>query len=446
MEIVFRTGMVATLIKAGGTPTYKENETVFITAVNDDATKVRVNNGKYWYRASNFIPFIANQEGGEYRMVKDDMYSDDATDVDIRRNMYKKGTHHVTIEVPQPEFGMRLPYATGLFFGKKKTTQNFSFHLEGCLCPEELWEKYKEIFNIEEIDEKEEAPDPVKMRKDCADKFLKAVEKGVSSQTEFAAADLGGEHSIRTEAPCHGGITSVDAPEVIGLLYYVEGDLRRIRKWAENSVKKPDITEEDYNRYKDYIINRSPWADCFLKTEENTDKYIWMNIDKEPVHLRAACIALRSGRESFNATRFVEALNKGLSEDIAYLLSIAYKKDGEYSTFPTSHQVFGNGDASVQALWELFNKRSYPVTEKTYAQHPTRMPYTVGQYHNRLTISDNNPFKGNKLSIHEECLKRAGDALKKEGSGWNERTVIANKELFFNRLVEFFNELTTTKE
>lgn len=104
-----------------------------------------------------------------------------------------------------------------------------------------------------------------------------------------------------------------------------------------------------WKRYANYIIRKSPWADAF-KTKTlvtGLKSGLQMNVNKSISILGGACIALRNGTEyKTRVPCFSYLLNKGVSPEVAYLLSLAYSrnKSGNFSlmNFGGGHEVISS--------------------------------------------------------------------------------------------------------
>ena len=116
-----------------------------------------------------------------------------------------------------------------------------------------------------------------------------------------------------------------------------------------NDLGRDKTAYLQWKRYANYIIRKSPWSIAFkTKTLATGLKSgLQMNVNKSISILGGACIALRNGTEyKTRVPCFSYLLNKGVSPEVAYLLSLAYSrnKSGNFSlmNFGGGHDVISS--------------------------------------------------------------------------------------------------------
>ena len=123
--------------------------------------------------------------------------------------------------------------------------------------------------------------------------------------------------------PCHAALGYVDllGEEVTSLIYGLSFDVKKVS--AEN------ITA--YQMYVEYILNESPWKDCFITKKYSTGikMEILMNVNHSENKIAAACMALRSGHEHQQnlLQMFKELCDKGYSKHTAMLFGFGFRRN-----------------------------------------------------------------------------------------------------------------------
>jgi hypothetical protein len=132
--------------------------------------------------------------------------------------------------------------------------------------------------------------------------------------------------------------------------------------------KKSDVNMTHFKAYVKWLLNASPWKDCFLtKDLSSAFRYgVKFNVDKSISQIAAAGIVLREGTEhSWRLKLFNKLMKDGFSGDVAFLVSYAVKGDGVYSFqgFGGSHRVL-SPTMHWGKLKEFFNKPYAECEEK----------------------------------------------------------------------------------
>lgn len=204
-------------------------------------------------------------------------------------------------------------------------------------------------------------------------------------------------------APCHAGLGYTAGPKVVKELAY------GIRKECGNHKKK---LSDDYKNYVKYIIQESPWADCFLTQNVVVAlRYdLLMNVTKHRHQIAAACIALREGTElRGRLPLFNEVLKKGFSGHVAYIMAALFCRDGgkklNSSVINGAHMVLNNSmgyDDMMKFFANGYDVKKVPVDQPYSTHHGA---YVVGG-----AISHNG-----KDSMQNKIHNLVG---KKEGEGF----------------------------
>lgn len=113
-----------------------------------------------------------------------------------------------------------------------------------------------------------------------------------------------------------------------------------------------------FNLYVKYILNESPWADCFItKRVSDAKRYgVKLNLEYPVSALMGAVIALREGWEYGNKLKlFSEFKKKGYSGNVCYLFS-SYIQENNTGSFSLCGMTSGHQVLNNQMDWEILKK------------------------------------------------------------------------------------------
>jgi hypothetical protein len=267
--------------------------------------------------------------------------------------------------------------------------------------------------------------------KQVEEKQKRRAEIGICS---FAVECEDGKRFFTTYGPCHAALAHmVPAKKKAAALAY---NIRHERNFIIGEECK--TTLDLHKRYVKYILNESPWKDCFLTKRLDTAlRYdILMDVTKNRHQIAAACIALREGSE-FQAklTVFDTLSRKGYSGHTAYLLSSAFSfKDKNTLTMNGmggGHMVLSGQMDSTEVLEFFKNGYSLGLNEPSYADNHTA--YEVFRF-----IS---PVYNRKLPKQDLSAWMDENVEKKQiGAGWEKKTIISLDALYklADKLDKFF--------
>lgn len=121
--------------------------------------------------------------------------------------------------------------------------------------------------------------------------------------------------------------------------------------------------EEHALRWYDYLINRSPWADCFLKTAEIPDAATGMKVgfemnpEKSVSQIITAAIAARDAWEFQGRLKtFSHFIDEGFHEHTAYIMAwVLNEGDGKFvlSSMSDSHTNM-SGETNAEEFFKFF--------------------------------------------------------------------------------------------
>lgn len=189
----------------------------------------------------------------------------------------------------------------------------------------------------------------------------------------------------------------------------------------------------NYKRYVDYITNRSPWAECFIRKplDEVMASGIYLNVEKPISQVVCAAIALRVGSELPRGRcldNFVNAIDLGYSENVAFMALTSLGVNGAIEDMDGWHNVVSFG-LDTEGWAKFFNENAFHVNlnEPAYNAEPVH-GYKVQQA--LAPISD--------LSIGSEVFKASEQVTITRGDwGSTQRIVVgATKE---ERLINVCN-------
>lgn len=153
---------------------------------------------------------------------------------------------------------------------------------------------------------------------------------------------------MKHSAPCHAVIAYFERP-VKELCLSVGAQYRNMSGYHR----------EQYARYVDYIVNRSPWKSAFIPAplDEILETGVYMDVNQPGFIIYAACIALREGNEYRKFTpMFCEILDKGYHPHTAYILSRGFMGTFDnpmYSGVANGHRVL-SGLSGWPDMFEFF--------------------------------------------------------------------------------------------
>ena len=180
--------------------------------------------------------------------------------------------------------------------------------------------------------------------------MLEKKVNGVNSICSFAKEYVNGERWYGHDQPCHYNMNTDGAGPIAKVVFCLSGHL----KSARNPVA--------YKEWVDYIINRSPWANCFLTkdVEEGLKTGFYGDVEQPHSRLSCAVIALRQGSEfksKLDTWKVVK--DKGCSENIACFVSAAVNYADvagfRLDSIDGGHTVWV-GTQSVSDIFKFFNE------------------------------------------------------------------------------------------
>jgi hypothetical protein len=185
-----------------------------------------------------------------------------------------------------------------------------------------------------------------------------------------------------------------------------------------------------YKKYADYIIKRSPWAECFAT--QNTAiafRYgIYMDVSKPIDWIAGAVVALREGVEFQDKLRMFNHLVKNkVSERAAFLVSYYVRLD------PNGVPLVGSFDGGHMAMYGAMRMESLiKFFNEGYQLKKGDKPYS--EYGRNYQIFSNIcPIAGQfgridaKDSIYTFLNKNL--VRKEEGEGWRKKHIIEMKDV-----------------
>lgn len=231
---------------------------------------------------------------------------------------------------------------------------------------------------------------------------------------------------------CHARFNGHEqAVDVIDAVHHL-----RNHYFDEEGAFSIEAWEQD-RKYVDYILNRSPFSDCFVtKGTASAIRYgVQFDVTKPLDWLVGAAIALRTTTEFPHSVRkWYELIELGFTPNEAYLLhtfvsSLDVKADKIRFTF------HGGGHMAVAATFSFgdyvrFIKRGMRPKEayklQSFKQEPTSQRYRVNKF---ICSEDNGLSIGNVI--------RQLPSWKEEGKGWNLQMFAVLSE-FINQFKEAY--------
>lgn len=174
-------------------------------------------------------------------------------------------------------------------------------------------------------------------------------------------------------APCHASVRSVS-----GLLAFVD-DIECFRK--RHTFK------EQYDRYIDYMLNRSPYASGFLtkKLSDAIVSGVFYDTNKSNSVCVASAIGLREGSEYPNRMEiFGDVLALGFSERTAHIAAqwLNKTKDGKYkTTYPSGAHMSTISSMESEEYFRFFREGYFkdPGTPAKEAAHGYKIFETIAE-------------------------------------------------------------------
>lgn len=244
-----------------------------------------------------------------------------------------------------------------------------------------------------------------------------AKAKGPVHICSYALEFENGKHRLQVNDVCHYRVRYNERDE--GVIKNLALSLEH----APDQLGKKDLA--DYRKYTDYIINRSPWASCFLTKSVSAafNAGILMNVDKPLSQVAGACVALREGIEfDDKLDMFMLMKKKGYHEHTAYLMSFVFRvrKDGKfnYGSYHGGHQSMA-GDRNWEQVVEFFKKGFRDLQEKPY-----REKGNTYEIHN--AVADYSRLKKDSFAgFMERNVKKVV-----EGKGWMAKESITADSIY----------------
>lgn len=182
----------------------------------------------------------------------------------------------------------------------------------------------------------------------CANFYL------ISEKKNGELIKLGG-----TGMPCHYELRGGYGDGGKGVPVAVIDSIHRRREHL------PKYKQQGFVDYVTYLLNRSPWADCYLaKDFEDAEKNgIRMNLDKTANQLVGACIAMRQSSEFDSVLPVHEFLKaKRFSGDVCFLVGQHYTMSQNGNITPiclNSGHTIMNNTMPADAVFKFFATKEF---------------------------------------------------------------------------------------
>lgn len=177
------------------------------------------------------------------------------------------------------------------------------------------------------------------------------------------------DHYVRWQVRdiCHARIGIQQDWRGAGKETMEHGPVTRITTAVQPFASKlKGVAKDNYQAYVDYIVKRSPYADCFLPVKIPTRYSVYMNLKRSIHNIASACIALREGSEEMGGkvSTFAWLLKQGVSEDAAWVVSrffhpVGHKEGGEYSFCASSGHDAISAHTDVAKFFKVFKDGLY---------------------------------------------------------------------------------------
>lgn len=238
--------------------------------------------------------------------------------------------------------------------------------------------------------------------------------------------------SIR--APCHAMVGRVGYGRVVKsvdeLILNIKGHLEGL---YENK-------EEDYKKYVEYILNRSPWSIAFIpeSMEDRWNLGVRCNVHLPTEVVKCAAISLREANEFNHRVSFFNRLVRdGCSENTAKLLSACLNKENQdsvvYTGFGNSHQIWWS-DFDTQSLFSFF-KKGFPESTLNMG---SLYKGSAGDY--TLAVKQAKRTDIKEKTITEYVRKGLGLGLLVAPAKWGG---VVNNNISYKKVIEFGKHLDT---
>lgn len=285
------------------------------------------------------------------------------------------------------------------------------------------YERYFEVVEKGQAMAKKEVKKVVKKKKPVKKKPINLRAELLKNQkhkdftSSFAIMRASGEILWHTNAWCHAQIRQGNK-KVIALADNIQ-NIYSIHKPGSQGVK-------DYLKYVDYILNRSPWKHCFLPTKAHIAlRYgLYMDVSQPIDQIAGALVALREGTEyNHKVGIFLDLVKKGVSEDVAFLVSRFYLKEGKKKEYQ-----FNNGSNHSVLYGSMHKGELFHFIKKGYKDDPDAKPYAEknSSYTIWTAIAKTNAVPEDK-KMYTYLTENAKP--QKVGKGWDERLVVTNEVL-----------------
>lgn len=276
---------------------------------------------------------------------------------------------------------------------------------------------------------KRKMPKPKKIRKVALRTKLNAEARVMTCS--YGHEYKNGAYNMQSADACHARLKAgtKDNPLVALALHF-----------AKYMEKRTAEDKKTFNKYFNYLANRSPGANAFKtkKASEALSRGILMNVQESAAKIGWACVALRQATE-FNGTlpAFEWALKqKGISEHAAFLFANTHRRaaDSWSVAMSGSHQCL-HGELDFYKMIEAFKHGFYDKGEG---------PMATGGYY---CVSPN-WYKGatsgygerDRVKLEDKLLNvfnKVAPAIEK-GVGW-QKDVVVSDEVALKRL-KFIND------
>lgn len=247
----------------------------------------------------------------------------------------------------------------------------------------------------------------------------------------FGFKGTAGREDIHGGQPCHAALARSNVGEVAELVYSVRHDLKHV----------PEAARPAYQRYLDYILNRSPWAHAFLTkdAEEAMEQDVFMNVEVNRHVIAAACVAIRMAHEYLNRIRaFSWALDNGACEPAAWLFCCSFSVVMDASKpegWGGGHDVIDGGRDMAETV--KFFREGYTSETGTVKE-----PFRTSHGHYRISDPICRTARRGQDSIRTWTNANFNAVV--TGEGWNKKSSITKESAQAG--IKTLNKLITGKE
>lgn len=178
-------------------------------------------------------------------------------------------------------------------------------------------------------------------------------------------------------------------------------------------------TPKEYLEFVDYMLNRSPWANCFLTkdVQKALKEGVYGNVDVGVSRLSCSAIALRQGSEfPHKLNTFIFLKNKGFSENLSWFMAQGVHKADEWrkSGIEGWHDTF-ESVMNLDDVVQFFNTGWH--TEEG-------LPLRKSKSHYSIFKSIGSSYDGPQLKTFFNNLKTTVI-----GTGWDEKRAITEENV-----------------